>query len=153
MSTNPAEAARLQCDKHVVKMVLETAQILSTVLRGLGVEDDRLYKPTHKNHPCVKWAQDRNAFSWLVEHGDALADEYSYRYERVHKSRAVIEAADGLRRTLVLPRLGDPGFVLAMPDHLRGPDPVKAYRAYYRHKRAEGMDMTWRRRQEPAWMG
>ena len=46
LDPDPVAAAQMQCDKHVVKMALETAQILSTVLGGP-------YKPTHAKHPSV----------------------------------------------------------------------------------------------------
>ena len=56
LSKDPVEAARVQCDQHVVKMILETAQMLSTVAhqhKYLGVTG--IYKPTHANHPMTKW--------------------------------------------------------------------------------------------------
>ena len=58
LDTNPHAAAKMQCDKHVVKMCLETAQILSTITGGP-------YKPTHANHPCTLWAKaNRTHFNW-----------------------------------------------------------------------------------------
>ena len=60
---DPSKAAQSLCDKHVVKMVLETAQILSTISGGP-------YRPTHANHPCVLWAgATKRNYLWLVEHG------------------------------------------------------------------------------------
>jgi hypothetical protein len=71
-------------------MVVETGQILSTVARSnpgrlLRVDLQALYKPTHKNHPCVLWAgSSYSNFIWLREHFFGLADEYTYRYGKVH---------------------------------------------------------------------
>lgn len=124
LSTNPVEAAQMQCDKHVVKQVLETAQILSTICGGP-------YKPTHQNHPCVKWARlNRTNFSWLKRHGLALCDEYTKRYGKVHKCHDVISEA---KVPAHLP-IGISEFVQCMPDQFRDKDPVTAYRKYYHSK-------------------
>ena len=50
LSHDPEEAAQYQYNKHVVKMILESAQLLCTAHRELG-NDDVPYKSTHKNHP------------------------------------------------------------------------------------------------------
>lgn len=135
---DPVKAARMLCDKHVVKMVLETAQMLSTINSGP-------YKPTHKNHPCTLWAGDRvTNYLWLVEHGLALADEYTVRYGKVHKSQAVIE---GLSMPPALPD-GTTPFALAMPDEYKCDDPVESYRNYYMSKAAF---CTWKNTQPPDW--
>lgn len=127
LDTNPILAAQMQCDKHVVKMVLETAQILSTINGGP-------YKPTHHGHPCVKWAAaNQTNFNWLCRHGVALCKEYSMRYARRHMCQNVIEqiaygfSADDLP-------VGISEFVQCMPESLRGKDPVEAYRKYYHTK-------------------
>lgn len=150
LDPSPIKSARMQCDKHVVKMVLETAQILSTVcdMKGLG-NPDSLYRPTHKAHPCVKWAAecDSNAH-WLLQHGAALLLEYRFRYDRRHKSTAVFKhlaaslpPADPSKRT---------PHVQCMPDQYRCESAVEAYRSYYigeKHSFAE-----WNRgRPPPRW--
>ena len=68
---DPVIAAQSLCDKHVVKMVLETAQILCTAIHNSSNGDIKPpYRPTHKNHPCVKWAGLSGAnFDWLYRHG------------------------------------------------------------------------------------
>lgn len=124
LDTNPVTAAQMQADKHVVKMVLETAQILSTVCGGP-------YKPTHMNHPCVKWAGlNRVNFAWLKRHGLALCAEYTKRYGKVHKCQDVIAGAKVPRH---LP-IGISEFVQCMPERFRDADPVVAYRKYYHSK-------------------
>jgi len=141
LDEDPREAAQMQCDKHVVKMVLETAQILSTVNGGP-------YKPTHQRHPCVLWAaQARDNYAWLVEHGLALAQEYAERYRKVHKSTAVIRQLEQPRTTLPT---GSTPFVQCMPEGFRGEDPVEAYRKYYHSKEFA----AWNRgREAPWWYG
>ena len=76
LSRSPVEAAKMQCDKHVVKMILETAQLLSTAhheLDGASVA----YKPTHKNHPSAVWVRSSSDhYRWTVAHLEALGSEY-----------------------------------------------------------------------------
>ena len=86
---DPSRAARAQCDKHVVKMVLETTQMLSTAARRNGF--DRGYKSSYPNHPMTIWVgdNDRN-FSWAIEHAQALSKEYTARYSKLHACQKVI---------------------------------------------------------------
>jgi len=80
----PHEAARNLDDKRVVKMVLESAQILSTILGGP-------YKPTHRNHPCTLWAgTSKSNARWLLRHMVYLCREYTSRYGRIHKCESLI---------------------------------------------------------------
>lgn len=138
LSTCPIEAATMQCDKHVVKMVLETAQMLCTVGHGS-------YKRTHQNHPCTIWAgRSIENFEWLIAHGLALCEEYTYRYSRRHKTQDVIEA---IRPPADFPELGLTSFALAMPDEFKNVDPVLSYRAYYHSKTF----CRWTKRNPPFW--
>ena len=104
---NPTQAAEWMVDKHVVKMILESAQLLSTAHRILdGVEyqgqsqsgrkarrwkllDQRenvLYSATHINHPSAVWCRASvENYNWLVDHFYALMGEYTYRYNKQHK--------------------------------------------------------------------
>lgn len=141
LDTNPIVAAQMMCDKHVVKMVLETAQILSTITGGP-------YKPTHTNHPCVLWAaKNRINFSWLKRHGLALCAEYSHRYGKIHKSQPVIVNAQVPKALSI----GISEFVQCMPDQFKDKDPVIAYRKYYHSKAAFA---AWNKgRPAPYWWG
>jgi hypothetical protein len=142
LHNHPTIAAQMQCDKHVVKMCLETTQLLSTVAGGP-------YKPTHVKHPCTKWAGEcLSNFDWLTWHGMALCEEYTYRYGKVHKCEAVLKnikppasIADIRRRT---------PFVQCMPDVYKDVDPVVAYRNYYVSKMST-VDMRWTKRETPSW--
>ena len=143
---DPVRAARALCDRHVVKMTLEAAQILCTAARKLGREAP--YRATHARHPCVEWAAARRAnWDWLVRHGLALGDEYERRFGRVHASRAII--ARVARRG---PRAGvrRQPFVQVMPEQYRGADAVAAYRRYYVAEKARFA--TWKTpARPPAW--
>lgn len=83
-SSCPQESAKFLDDKRVVKMVLESAQLLSTVLGGP-------YKPTHTNHPCTRWVSASRANArWILRHMISLCREYTYRYGKTHKCQALI---------------------------------------------------------------
>ena len=71
LDKNPTKAANMLCDKHVVKMIVETAQMLCTTAHVNG-HLSVPYKATHKNHPCTLWSNESSAnWDWLVEHGEA----------------------------------------------------------------------------------
>lgn len=128
LSDCPWTSARFHCDRHVVKMVLESAQMLSTVLDGP-------YKPTHRNHPCTRWvAESRSNAEWLWFLTDALNIEYRERFQskKDHLSWTTIEPI--WRKFDQLPDLGLTPFAQAMPDEYKQDDPVLAYRAYYHTK-------------------
>lgn len=146
LDQNPVKAAVSQCDKHVVKMILETAQMLSTVLSDYGV--DLGYKPTHRKHPCTLWTgMSRENFEWLTKHGMALSDEYTSRYGKVHKSQAIIEASkDHIEK---IPSKGLTPFAQAMPEQFKDPCAVKAYRSFYL---GEKMSFATWKRNKPNWI-
>ncbi len=84
ISTNPVRAAQMQCNKHVVKMILESAQMLCTAHHEFG-NHDVPYKVAHRNHPSTIWARSGlKQYNWLYRHFAALSDEYTERYGKVH---------------------------------------------------------------------
>lgn len=144
LDKDPVVAAQSQCDRHVVKMILESAQILSTVMRTKGFEVG--YKATHQRHPCTLWAGKTWAnYEWLYEHFLALGEEYTHRYGKVHKSMGL---ADALKPPAHNDKMTE--FALAMPDECKTNDPVESYRKYYRHKK-DIISMTWKNREIPSW--
>ncbi len=87
----PIKSAIILDDKRLVKMTLETTQLLSTTLSILGSEKAP-YKKTHKNHPCTIWVtESRGNYLWLLNHLQALLQEYTKRYNKVHKCQNYIE--------------------------------------------------------------
>ncbi len=134
LDKNPQNAAIMMCDKHVVKMIVETAQMLCTVARDNG--HDAPYRSTHKNHPCTLWAaESASNWRWLVDHGLALCREYTARYGKIHKTQQVMEWA---RDNRVGPSKdkGLTPFRLAMPPEYKQADPVQSYRNYYMGEKA-----------------
>ena len=146
LDSDPIKAAEYQCDKHVVKMCLETAQMLCTVLDDLNMTVP--YKATHRKHPCTVWAAEtRGNFVWLCRHGVALCKEYSKRYGKEHKCENVIKAC--LRLARYVPDGGLTKFAQAMPDEYKNQDAVVAYRDYYK---GEKMGFAVWREGEPDWI-
>jgi len=88
LHSDPVEAAKLQYNKHVVKMILESAQMLCTAHHCYGdkVQKDNVpYKQAHLNHPSTIWARkSRSTYMWLYEHMLALGHEYTKRYGKKH---------------------------------------------------------------------
>lgn len=139
--------AQYHCDKHVIKMILEYAQILCTVLHKSG--QSAPYRPTHINHPCVLWAEkSQENWEWLCNLARALNEEYKFRFDKLinHKSYDVILTLPSPD----LPRIGLTERPQTMPDEYKVPgDPVAAYRHYYIHEKQK--ILTWRKRGTPWW--
>lgn len=140
---NPITAASYTFDSHAVKMPLESLQILSTIVNFYypNYNDINLMKPTHINHPCVIWARtSAKNFDWLIDHCEALFDEYQSRYNRVHACRIRFEALDSIfsrvYKLLIANNKIDftePAF--CMPDECKVVgNPVLSYRNLYAHK-------------------
>ena len=147
---DPVTAARAMTDKHIVKMILESAQLLSTAHRVLdgrpttklsksGAKLTRydhplpLYQATHINHPSAIWVRESaDNYAWLYSHFLALCVEYSGRYGgKVHKSYTDLNHY--LQPLpMNIPQRGATPVKLAITDTSWHRDcPVQSYRAYY----------------------
>jgi len=134
-------------DKHVVKMILETAQLLCGVHHVTETNIDNIpYKLSHKNHPCSIWARESiTNYLWLCELGLELCKEYTYRYEKRHKSQDVIEWC-----LFNKPNIEDKGFTepaKAMPDEYKVKSVVQSYRNYYNGEKVSFS--KWKKRTPP----
>ncbi|WP_029102120.1 pyrimidine dimer DNA glycosylase/endonuclease V [Moraxella caprae] len=154
LDPDPIHCAIFHGNKHVVKMILEYAQLLCTA-HHLGdsvlCDDERavLYKCTHQNHPCAVWVRgSKSHYDWLYQLFVALCDEYTHRYGKVHLTD------QKLRHILInCPISADTPFVAppqVMPDEYQGDDTVSAYRAYYRCGKADILAYTGR--PSPDWL-
>ena len=167
------KCAEMHNDKHVVKMILEYAQLLSTAHRVIdGVElngltasgrkkkfwslgdsrDYTLYKATHINHPSAIWVRqsDKN-YLWLANMLVALCEEYTHRYTKTHKVER-----DGLCYVLLknIPHnIRNSDFTQptpAMPDNVKiAGDSIKSYRNYYINNKTHLAN--WKKRTTPEW--
>lgn len=159
LDEDPKLAAQSLCDKHVIKMVLESSQLLCTAHhyfdsdpRPSTHEHIKFYKKTHLNHPCGVWTRKCLAnYNWLAQHALALCNEYTYRYNKVHKSQDIITLC-----SLFYPQGIDVSMfqtkpALAMPDEYKQDDPVQAYRDYYWYDKRVNIQMRWTKRNPPDW--
>lgn len=144
---DPQKCAEMHCDKHCIKMILETAQLLCGVHHMTGSEAP--YGLSHKNHPCAIWARECiENYVWLCDLGIELCKEYTYRYGKRHKSQDIIEWC-----MINLPNIEEKGgltpFRLAMPDECKVGDPVESYREYYNVFKKDFA--KWKNRDVPKW--
>ena len=175
LDKDPVIAAQLQCDKHVVKMIVESAQMLSTAHRMLDGTiqiapsksgkrmvkhyrlfdnldlDETLYKAVHYKHPCTVWTMESDLnYDWHWIHFKALCDEYTYRYGKVHSSERLLQP---LRiRPKNIPKGKLTPFKLAMkanPECMLE-NAVLSYRAFYQTKQ-DRFKMVWTKRSKPGW--
>ena len=152
LDSNPKNAAQMMCDKHVVKMILESAQMLCTAHH---ISDKNVpkhfYRMTHQNHPCTRWVtQATGNYKWLFQHFSSLCKEYTYRYGKIHLTQKKLwnELKHPPKN---LPHGPRTYFVLAMPEKFKCDCAVTSYRNYYRHKSRQFV-MKWSRRKKPKWL-
>ena len=136
LHSNPAKAASYFYDKHKVKMILESAQMLCTAHYAFNNGDNVPYKKSHLNHPSSIWVRSSvHHYNWLYDHMIALGKEYTNRYNKHHLSIAKC------RDILLTPPAGMPdnGFIeppQCMPDQYKVPgDCVSAYWNYYENEK------------------
>ena len=131
----PEKSAQAQPDKMLVKMPLETAQMLCTAHRELDgdeyADEVGLYKRAYWNHPCTVWARSGVInYAWLYKHFIALGEEYKYRYGREHGSITKLKDALEPHPDNIDPNPKMTPVAQAMPDKYKDDDPIKAYRNY-----------------------
>jgi hypothetical protein len=176
--SDPVIAAQSLVDKHVIKMILESAQLLSTAHRVLdGTEktiekyvngslparyrkakrwllsdsrEDILYSATHVNHPSAVWCRKtNNNYNWLYAHFLALISEYEYRYGKVHKCKSLADTLCSTPYNIPVGYLSQ--VTPAMPEeYIVKLDSVSSYRNYY--KNAKKHLHKWTKRQPPEWL-
>ena len=146
VDTDPKIAAQQLCDKHVVKMILESAQMLCSVFPN----GDAPYRRAFYNHPCTKWARESaENYEWVLDHAYAMCQEYTRRYGKVHKSLDAISWCGSNYHKLNIPRKGLTKFAQAMPEQYKNSCGVTAYRSYYNGEKA--YFAKWSKRETPSW--
>lgn len=152
LDNDPQKCAEYHCDKHVVKMILEHAQMMCTAHHlhpNKTVKYEIPYKQTHVNHPCSKWVRDSLAnYKWLYQMTYHLNEEYKHRFNHDvnHKSFDVID-------NLPLPSLMNvpqTKWARAMPVEYKHDDVIKSYRTYYINDKVELLKYT--KRDMPTWL-
>jgi len=166
----PQRCAEYHCDKHVVKMIIEYAQLMSTAHRLLDgrqytennkgrmikrwkLNDNRegiIYKASHINHPSAIWTrQDASHYTWLLTMWKHLLKEYTYRYGKQHKTGELEFALSRLPLNIPIKSLTIEEPPQAMPEDCKTNGAVNAYRQYYILKK-NGF-ARWTNREIPRW--
>lgn len=151
LDEDPKIAAEHHCDKHVVKMIVESAQLLSTarlICDGNTNRNSFLYKITHRNHPCSLWVRDNvKHYIWLYKLFRYLSYEYEKRYNKIHLSWKKYSYKLKMRPVNIpsKPFIQPPQ---CMPDFCKRIDSVEAYRNYYKIEKSKFA--TWKIR-TPYW--
>ena len=153
---SPELCARDMCDKHVVKMPLEEAQMLCTTVRLRALEyaeEAGLYRAVHQKHPCTIWVgQSRANYLYSLDMFREMCREYTYRYGKVHASwrlyDALVDAAQFVPDGGITPH---PECFSEHTDLKSGkPWPIQSYRKFYQTKQHR-FKMKWTGRAVPDW--
>ena len=163
LDENPKVAAQMHCDKHVCKMSIEYAQLLSTAhhIHNTDIaQTGHIYKPTHAKHPATLWVSAHPLhYAWVFELMRETWNEYTYRYQRVHASSRLLSALQIVPNMgTIVPNMGTIEMPTAPPQCMPNACKVSgnswqatatAYRQYYMiEKRAFA---TWKTREIPTW--
>ena len=153
VNEDPVQAARELCNSHIVKMPLETAQMLCYVsyINNGNIRLKEPYAPCkpHLKHPCTLWANENiNNWEWLYSHGLELCNEYTRRYNKRHKSMDVILwAKEHSTKPTINYKLSS--FVQCMPDAYKSSDPIEGYRNFY--IKVKSKFAIWKNSTPPKW--
>ena len=149
---DPIVSATQLCDKHVVKMIVEGCQMLSTVHHLGGCNETFLYKKSFMNHPCTVWSRaSSHNYLWLAQHTHELSNEYTYRYGKTHKAHDLTQwFVSNIPRYIITNGEARTPFAQAMPDQYKvADDAVSAYRNYYLGEKKRFA--KWSKRNIPEW--
>jgi len=173
IDSDPYQAAEWMVDKHVVKMILESSQLLCTAHRLLdGVQyvdktktgrnvkrwrladpqDDMiLYSATHINHPSAVWCRETSGnYEWLYRHFQALCLEYTHRYGKYHKCQGMLWDHLSMTPRNIKQAPLQPFAVAMDKQYIVSTDPIVNYRNYYKIGKARMH--KWTKREAPPWL-
>lgn len=156
LDINPSKSAEYHCDKHIVKMPTETAQMISFVYHDNQLWSEEIpecimgFSKTHYKHPCSIWIRESlSNFKYACMLGLALYEEYQFRYNKPDKhqrAKNIFEFA--LNNPPAILDKGLTPFALAMDEkYIQHQSPIENYRNYYRIGKQHLF--TWKNRQKP----
>ena len=180
LSLNAKKAAEQHCDKHVVKMILETTQLLymcwnyfdedkwrqkleeqlkeNSIIKNMIENKQKVNLNTYKsgkghmNHPCSKWVRESvENYKWLCKLGIELCDEKMYRWPK-NKQHSCLGHLQILQKNIPvnLPNIEQTKFALAMPDENKTNNAVESYQKYYKNDKQKLV--KWTNRETPKWI-
>ena len=154
LDKTPSFSAQYLCDKHIPKMLLESAQMLSTAVQQYtDTPEGILYKSAYPNHPMTKWVGENKAnFKWALDNALWINNEYEYRFKKNHKSYRVIKNIIDFELMAHIPDGDMTTPPQCMPDEykLRSDLYVSAYRDYYKGEK-EYFAKWEKGRSQPKW--
>jgi len=176
LEDTPYQCAIAHCDKHVVKMPVEEAQMLCTAHRMIDgtlemrpsksgkrmvkywrlddeVKESVLYRPVHMGHPCTVWIMQTKAnYDWAYSLFVALCKEYQHRYGKVHmcEQKLLTMLSEAPQNIPDGPLTASPLAMGSNPECMDESDVIGSYRHYYATKK-DRFKMTWSKREEPEW--
>jgi len=169
LHSDPVICAEQHCDKHVVKMCIEYAQMLSTAHRVLDgnmlidsatgrrtkrweLQSDLnalLYKATHYNHPSTKWVRESaDNYKWLYSLFIALLDEFEYRFGKIHATSRLAEPLLSIPKNIHKGILTD--IPMCMPDEYKTSCAIESYHNFYKYDKIKFAKYT--KREIPPWL-
>ena len=172
LDSDPVKSAELHCDKHVVKMIIEYAQLMSTAHRVLDGEmyvdktannrrikrwcladkhmEEVVYKASHINHPSNIWIRSSDShYQFVYDMFVALCNEYTHRYGKTHLTEEKLkDILQHLPNNIASADFVDPP--QAMPDDVKTHDAIDAYQNYYRVYKKDFA--KWTARETPGFM-
>ena len=155
LDKNPSNAVEYLADTHVIKMCLETAQILSTItaIKGIPLHPD-MPQPYNVNHPVIKAIDTPEKLNWVLVYNIILQCEYTYRFHKDHKYANIIAMyMDTLYDYDVDPDITEYDFSKNFKDFkTNNTYVVGAYRDYYKFKKSKIKRWTYTNREEPWWL-
>lgn len=174
LDKDPKICATMHCDKHVVKMIIEYAQLLSTAHRVLDgtsnnvltkskrkyttwihptpLMETTLYKSTMKNHPSAIWVRESvTHYEYLKELWKHLSDEYTHRYGKTHSTYNKLKDVLKINPINIpnLPFKDPPPAMSHFPDCIVPNNSLYSYYNYYIV--AKNYFAKWTNRPIPVW--
>lgn len=140
LDSDPVQSAKWLCNRHCIKMMLESCQLLCTPYWLNGIKAP--YKKSHQNHPSAIWTRSSfDNYQWLIEHAYGISDEYTSRYGKIHKSLEVLNWCEDNVYKLSFDSFDLQKFSIAISDdsvcrrqvEFVESDPVHCYKLYYIH--------------------
>lgn len=152
LHNNAQICAMYHCDKHVCKMIIESAQMLSTAHRLIDgdkyADSHNLYAKTHYNHPSAIWVRKSHKnYKWLYKLLSSLTDEYTVRYDKHHKTSQLLDALSKAPDNIVNAKFTEPP--QCMPDEYKNKNTITAYRNFYIGEKARFA--KWKCTEIPDW--
>ena len=157
LDKTPEKSAQYLCDKHIPKMLLESAQMLSTAVRKYEEDTETtplaepIYKSAYPNHPMTIWVSETlGNFTWALDNAIWINNEYKLRFNKIQKSYKVLKNIIDFELNAHIPEGDFTEPPQCMPDEYRDKDYVTAYRRYYNTDKK--YFAKWEKgRQQPEW--